>query len=79
MFATDLCNDNYIKSQVNFDISGLTSAVYARIPYDPMFNEHKLIAVHTWFSRAYTKWPSTPLQLAHTKRINTIIKEFSKI
>lgn len=79
MFATDLCNDDYIKSQVNFDISGLTSAVYARIPYDPIFNEHKLIAVHTWFSRAYTKWPSTPLQLAHTKRINTIIKEFSKI
>ena len=79
MFATDLCDDDFIKKGVKFDISGLTSAVYMRIPYDPMFNEHKLIAVHTWYSRAYTKWPTTPLQLEQTKRINTIIKEFSRI
>ena len=79
MFATDLCNDDFIKSKVSFDISGLTSAVYMRIPYDTMHDEHKLIAVHTWYSRSYTKWPTTPLQLEQTKRINTIIKEFSRI
>lgn len=79
LFATDLCDDDFINHNVKFDISGLTSAVYTRIPSEQMFNEHTLIAVHTWFSRAYTKWPSTPLQLEQTKRINTIIKEFSKI
>ena len=79
MFATDLRDDDFVKSNVKFDISGLTSAVYMRMPHNPMFSEHKLIAVHTWYSRAYTKWPTTPLQLEQTKRINTIIKEFSRI
>ena len=72
-FCGDLYNDEYVKNNESFDLSGLTSAVYTHN------NKHNLIAVHTWFSRAYTKWPSLPLQLEHTKRINTIIKKFSKI
>lgn len=78
LFASDLYDDEYIEDNKKFDLSGLTSAVY----YGKSENEksdHKLIAVHTWFSRAYTKWPTTMVQLEHTKRINSIIKEFSRI
>lgn len=55
--------------------NGLTSAVYYRNPD----NNYKLIAVHTWYSRAYTKWPANQEQLDHTKRINGIIKNYSRI
>ena len=56
--------------------NGLTSAVYYR---KPMKGEYKLICVHTWYSRAYTKWPTMQVQLDQTKRINTIIKKYSRI
>ena len=73
MFGTDLYNDAYVEVGEKFDLSGLTSAILS-------YKEpHKLIAVHTWYSRAYTKWPTLPIQLEQTKRINTIIKKFSKI
>ena len=76
LFATDLYNENDIKAGETYDLSGLTSAVYNNVE---KINEHKLIAVHTWYSRAYTKWPTLPLQLSQTKRINSIIKKYSKI
>lgn len=76
LFATDLYNENDIKTGETYDLSGLTSAVYTNVE---KLSEHKLIAVHTWYSRAYTKWPTIPIQLSQTKRINTVIKKFSKI
>lgn len=76
LFATDLYNENDIKTGETYDLSGLTSAVYTNVE---KLSDHKLIAVHTWYSRAYTKWPTIPIQLSQTKRINTIIKKFSKI
>lgn len=78
MFGTDLYDSDYEKKNVQFDKSGLTSAIYYGKSINE-FDDRKLIAVHTWFSRAYTKWPKNKLQLDHTKRINTIIKEFSRI
>lgn len=75
LFATDLYDEKYVEEGKQFDLSGLTSAVYNYTNS----KEYTLIAVHTWFSRAYTKWPSVPQQLEHTKRINTIIREFSRI
>ena len=74
-FTTDLYGKHYIEDKKEFDLSGLTSAVYR---YNST-KDYKLIAVHTWYSRAYTKWPSVPMQLEHTKRINTIIREFSSV
>ena len=71
LFATDYYEAGQDKEKL--DISGLTSAIYSTD------NTHKLVAVHTWYSRAYTKWPNVQQQLDHTKRINTIIKKFSKI
>ncbi len=76
LFSTDLYNEKEIKNGETYDLSGLSSAVYNNIE---TVKEHKLIAVHTWYSRAYTKWPTMPIQLSQTKRINTIIKKFSKI
>lgn len=76
LFSTDLYNENEIKNGETYDLSGLSSAVYSNVE---KLTEHKLIAVHTWYSRAYTKWPTLPIQLTQTKRINTIIKKFSKI
>jgi hypothetical protein len=73
MFATDLYHDDYVKMNEKFDLSGLTSSILS------LTDEHKLIAVHTWYSRAYTKWPTMQIQLDQTKRINTIIKKFSRI
>ena len=78
MFGTDLYDSDYIKRNVTFDTSGLTSAIFSYKP-DNEFYDRKMIAVHTWFSRAYTKWPQTEEQLNHTKRINSIIKNFSRI
>ena len=76
LFSTDLYNEKEIKNGETYDLSGLSSAVYNNIEN---IKKHKLIAVHTWYSRAYTKWPTMPIQLSQTKRINTIIKKFSKI
>ena len=78
LFGTDLYDSDYIKRNVTFDTSGLTSAIFSYKP-DNEFYDRKMIAVHTWFSRAYTKWPQTEEQLNHTKRINSIIKNFSRI
>lgn len=75
MFATDLYDKDFVKDNKQFDLSGLSSAVYN---YNNS-KDYTMIAVHTWYSRAYTKWPSIPIQLEQTKRINTIIREFSKI
>lgn len=76
LFTTDLYGKKYIEEKKEFDLSGLTSAVYKCT--NPQ-GDFKLIAVHTWYSRAYTKWPTVPMQLEHTKRINTIIREFSSV
>jgi len=76
MFATDLYNETEIKLGETYDLSGLTSAVYTNVEN---IKEHQLIAVHTWYSRAYTKWPRLQMQLDQTKRINSIIRKFSKI
>lgn len=70
MFATDFYDEEY---KDKCDTSGLTTAV--RTFADP----HNIIAVHTWFTRAYNKWPTSELELFHTKRINSIIKTFSHI
>lgn len=74
--ATDFYDKEFdepdLKSKL--DISGLSSAVYTN---DKKCS--KLIAVHSWYSRAYTKWPKAQVQLDQTKRINTLIKKFSKI
>lgn len=56
-----------ITNETTMDNTGLTSVV---INMDT--KEH--ILYHTWFSRKYTKWPKTQMELDHTKRINTIIK-----
>ena len=53
------------------DNSGLTSAVY-----DKQMN---LVAVHTWFSRAYSKFPTDELMMKHTLRINKIISKYAKL
>lgn len=73
LFGTDLYHDNYVKNNEQFDLSGLTSSILT------ITDEHRLIAVHTWYSRAYTKWPTVKMQLDQTKRINTIIKKYSRI
>ena len=76
LFATDLFDENEIERGETYDMSCLTSAIYNT---SDNIKDHKLIAVHTWYSRAYTKWPTMKLQLDQTKRINTIIKKFSKL
>lgn len=70
LFGTDFYDEEY---KDKCDTSGLTTAV--RTYSTP----HTLIAVHTWFSRMYTKWPVTEQQMIHTKRINSIINTFSHI
>lgn len=67
MFGTDLY-DPAEKSEM--DNSGLTSVVMTSA-------EHIPFAYHTWFSRMYTKWPQSQVQLYHTKRINSIIKNIN--
>lgn len=71
LFATDYYDADL--SDEETDNSGLTSAIYSDD------DSHKLIAVHTWFARAYSRWPRVELQLNHTKRINKIIKRFGSI
>lgn len=78
MFAFDLYDSDYIKQGCTFDTSGLTSAIFYNENKNE-FYDHELIAVHTWFSRGYTKWPTTQQQLKHTKRINSIVRNFSRI
>lgn len=68
-FATDYYDEN--KSDDETDNSGLSSAVYTSD------SSHKLIAVHTWFSRAYLRWPLTEIQLNHTRRILKVINELN--
>jgi hypothetical protein len=53
------------------DNSGLTSAVYG--------NDMNLLAVHTWFSRLYSKVPQNQLMLKHTIRTNKVISQIGKI
>ena len=71
MFATDYYDSKL--SDEETDNSGLTSAIYSND------DSHKLIAVHTWFARAYSRWPLVELHLVHTKRINKIIKRFGRL
>lgn len=73
--ACDYMNRNPEISDDDVDNSGLSSAIY----YYSQDFEDRLIAVHTWFSRMYTKWPSNNVQLEHTKRINKIISQFGKL
>ena len=56
---------------VNADETGITSGVYD--------TDGRLYAVHTWFSRAYTKWPQTTLQTEHTHRINSVILKYGNL
>lgn len=53
------------------DNSGLTSAVYGK--------DMNLLAVHTWFSRFYSKVPQNQLMLKHTIRTNKVISQIGKI
>lgn len=75
--ACDYMNQNPEISDDDVDNSGLTSAIYYTNPgwdFEP-----RLVAVHTWFSRMYTKWPKNEVQLQHTKRINKIISQFGRL
>lgn len=65
LFHQDLYNRNI---EDNADPTGVTSGVYDEDGY--------LYAVHTWFSRAYTKWPQHKLQMEHTRRINNVILKY---
>ena len=78
LFGFDLYDSDFIKNKCTFDNSGMTSAIYVRKPENE-FYDRDIIAVHTWFSRGYTKWPRVEQQLEHTKRINSVIKNFSRI
>ena len=62
-------SDLYIEGEEskNTDNSGLSSALYC---------DNRLAVVHTWFSRAYTKWPQNALESMHTARINKIIIKY---
>ena len=64
MFGTDLYDP---EEKTEMDNSGLTTVVMTSDGHIPF-------AYHTWFSRMYTKWPQAQIQLYHTKRINSIIK-----
>jgi hypothetical protein len=64
MFGTDLYDPT---EKTEMDNTGLTSVVMTCAEQIPF-------AYHTWFSRMYTKWPKSPVQLSHTKKINSIIK-----
>jgi hypothetical protein len=68
MFSTDYYDNDDVDK-----FSGLTSAVYTDE------DAHELIAVHTWFSRLYSKFPSNNIMLMHTNRINKIIIKYGKI
>lgn len=59
-------------SDTDDDNSGLSTAVYTD-------NFNKMIAIHTWFSRAYSKWPKTDVMRKHTDRINKIIEKYTKL
>ena len=65
LFHQDLYDRN---EEVNADATGITSGVYDE--------DGNLYAVHTWFSRAYTKWPQMKLQMEHTQRINSVILKY---
>ena len=49
------------------DNSGMTSCVFDK--------DMNAVAYHTWFSRAYSKFPLNELMLKHTLRINKIISK----
>lgn len=67
MYATDLFN----KEETECDNSGLTSVI--------LNDEDEPVVVHTWFTRAYTKYPVIEKQLYHTNRINTVIEKYGKL
>lgn len=68
LFHQDLYDRN---ESVNADETGITSGVYDQ--------DGNLYAVHTWFSRAYTKWPQSQLQKEHTHRINSVLLKYGEI
>ena len=67
--ATDLYNPNENPASADIDNSGLTSAV--------MDANMNIVAVHTWFSRMYSKFPLNQQMLEHTIRINKIIAKYA--
>lgn len=79
MFAGDLYSDMFVKNNEQFDLSGMTSVIWSQSSNIQTISKNNMIAVHTWYSRSYTKWPSNQKQLEQTKRINTIIKNFSSL
>lgn len=71
-FGTDFYDASY--SDEDVDNSGISSAIMTSNS-----GEKHMICVHTWFSRAYTKWPANDLQMNHTVRINKMIATFGSI
>ena len=70
LYATDYYNKD--EDNEEMDNTGLTSAVF-----HPFTN--KMYCVHTWFSRAYSKYPINKLMLEHTNRINKVILKYGKV
>lgn len=60
-------NDFYSKEETKLDNSGMTSIILSS-------DSNKIIAYHTWFSRAYNPFIDNPLINKHTNRINKVIK-----
>ena len=67
--ATDFYDPEENPASADIDNSGLTSAV--------MDADMNIVAVHTWFSRMYSKFPLNQQMLEHTKRINKIIAKYA--
>ena len=57
----------YSKEETKLDNSEMTSMILS-------LDSNKIIAYHTWFSRAYSPFINNPLINKHTNRINKVIK-----
>lgn len=76
MFSADYYSPD--KSNEETDNSGLTSEVMYLAKKGEK-TEFRSFALHTWFARAYSKWPYMTVQRVHTNRINKIIFEAGAI
>lgn len=71
-YATDYYDSSLDNEET--DNSGLTSCVFGINPDgEQPDGSMSRVAYHTWFSRAYSKFPMNELMLKHTLRINKII------
>lgn len=72
LFAADYYSA--ARTDEDTDNSGLTTQVI-HFRRNGKKVELDTFAIHTWFARAYTKWPVMPVQKVHTDRINKVIFE----